>query len=532
MADNVRVAVVNESVHPVSNLLFGQFLERPSWHGETGPEAAMLPDSGSIDQRVEALLRKMDILLVRFPGGTDVDYLDWRDMVSSAHNVDERRPISRGHSGQAITNAFGYDEFFRLAADLNWQTILVINLRDGMLTSKTPDKAAEHAAALLAYCTGTQATVPESLSNWPALRATNGHPDPYQVDYVQIGNESWFWTQLMQDKHGEDWITEWADITETFIAALRRVQPDIKLIVDAHPLEVTAELERRQAGINLYALHRYYPMSIERLIDTNGEDVLIESVTPQQVWDTLVHSTETNEDGLAQWHDRAIDHSRRLDYKLAFTEWNLNAWWSLPRRDELWPGYGACGLGAAIMLNAMIREGDVFALATQSMLIGQSWGITGIRVDPTQEQAPFIMPTAEVVTLYNHHHGDRRLPVYYKAQPPLWQASIHFRADQLRKDAAVVDIVATRSRDNIFIHAINTDFQKPYKLTAQLKEFQTPPTRAIFHCLHFHTQAEQTATNVWANLRVEEASVDNTSVSVTLPPRSAGVIVVDLADER
>ena len=120
----------------------------------------------------------MDIPVVRFPGGTDVDYLDWQDMVTDARGKDTGRPNSRNN---AITNSFGYDEYFRLATDMKWQNILVVNLRDGLLTSNTTTEAASHAAALLAYCSGTAEQLPDALRRWPALRAANGHPAPYSV---------------------------------------------------------------------------------------------------------------------------------------------------------------------------------------------------------------------------------------------------------------------------------------------------------------------------------------------------------------
>ncbi len=83
-------------------------------------------------------------------------------------------------------------------------------------------------------------------------------------------------------------------------------------------------------------------------------------VTP----DVLVHSTETDASGLAQWQDKSIDQAQRLGYTLAMTEWNLNGWWRVGERRELWPGPGGCGLGAAVMIQAMLRRGDVIELAT------------------------------------------------------------------------------------------------------------------------------------------------------------------------
>jgi len=38
----------------------------------------------------------------------------------------------------------------------------------------------------LEYCTG------DNTTKWGALRAQHGHPEPFQINYVEIGNEDWF----------------------------------------------------------------------------------------------------------------------------------------------------------------------------------------------------------------------------------------------------------------------------------------------------------------------------------------------------
>ena len=73
MKSELRIRVTGHVLHPVSENLFGQFLEKPSWGNETGPEAALLPGAHRLDPRVETLLQAMEIPVVRFPGGTDVD---------------------------------------------------------------------------------------------------------------------------------------------------------------------------------------------------------------------------------------------------------------------------------------------------------------------------------------------------------------------------------------------------------------------------------------------------------------------------
>lgn len=529
---DLEICVTHEVLHPVNERLFGQFLEKPSWGGETGPEAALLPGTRQIDPRVEEMMRDMEIPIVRFPGGTDVDYLDWRDMVTDAQGPGSGRPnsISRRQKGgeSAITNAFGYDEYFQLAGRLGWETILVVNLRDGLLTDTSPEAAAEHAAALLAYCAGEADTVPEAFRPWPELRAANGHPAPYPVEYVQIGNEAW-WAEPMKKKHGDTWIQVWADTIERYIAALRSIAPDVKIIVDAYPLEISAELSRRKAGVDLYALHRYYPQGIKALFGPSGEPLPVEKATPNQIWDTLVHSAETDADGLAQRQDKAIDQARKLGFKLAMTEWNLNAWWSIKEGWELWPGPAGQGMGAAYMLQAMLRSGDVIELATQSMLVGKSWGIAGIKVAKDGVAPATFSPSAEATTLFRKHHGDRRLRVHYETAMAPWTPEVLFNKEyRVTEGALTVDVVATRDDRNLYLHILNTDYDHPRRLQVRFDGLPVTDGRATLHRLRFMTPDEQQKSGAWTLSETETIAVTPEGLSAELPSRSASIAVIPL----
>ncbi len=533
MPEDTKITITNEVTHPVSDMLFGQFLERPSWGKETGPEAAVLPGTHKLDPRVESLLRHMVIPIVRFPGGTDVDYTDWRNMVTDGLGDKMGRPDNRGVHGDVITNAFGYDEYFRLAEKQHWQTILVVNLRAGLLTDQAPTDAAAHAAALLAYCVGTKTTVPDAYRQWPMLRASNGHLAPYKVDYVQIGNESWFWQGEMKKKYGDAWVKIWADTIQEYMTDVRRIQPGIKVIADGHPLDVSAELHRRRAGVDLFAQHKYYPLGIDGLFTPDGTKLTEAAVTTEQVWNTLTHCTPTDADGLANFQDDSIEQAKRLGYRLAITEWNLNAWWSLPRRNELWPGSGACGLGAAVMLQAMVRQGGTLSLATQSMLLGKTWGITGIRVSTDPAQAPTLQPTAEATTLYHQYHGDRALLVRYDSAPICWQPVVKFNINYRAHDwpctkAAVVDILATRDRKHLYLHAINSDYTQSRRVIVNMNGFTRLPATSTLHRLCFHTPTEFATIKSWTTHEDERVHREKNDFIITLPPRSLTIGVFDL----
>ena len=72
--------------------------------------------------------------------------------------------------------AFGTDEFMDFIQQIGSQAYVSVNVGSG-----TPQEASEW----LEYMTAAQ---PTALAK---ERAANGHPDPYQVGFLGIGNESW-----------------------------------------------------------------------------------------------------------------------------------------------------------------------------------------------------------------------------------------------------------------------------------------------------------------------------------------------------
>ena len=223
----------------------------------------------------------MRIPVIRFPGGTDIDFLDWTDMIDGVPGRDDGRPTSVGHRGDKVTNRFGLDEYLRLRESLGSETILVVNFLDGLARRRPLDKAALHAAGLIAYANApVGATLPAGMPDWPALRAANGRREPYAVEYVQIGNE-WsmptFYepvrraTGLDTPAALADWYIE---CLRAYIAAIRAVDPDIQIIVD-NAMDLSIEetvladpFIRKE--VSWQALHAYAPGPMNR-VKRDGE---------------------------------------------------------------------------------------------------------------------------------------------------------------------------------------------------------------------------------------------------------------------
>ncbi len=515
--DVMRVDVSDRTIAEIRPELFGQFMERAAG-GETGPEAAV-DASGAIVKPVRDLLAGLLIPVVRFPGGTSVDYIDWRDLIENGHGEKTGRAVTlyRGNADTRLTNRFGYDEFFRLAGDMKWKTLLVLNFRSGLLETNLA-AAVERETDLLRYLTAPD-------GEWAKRRAANGHPQPYRPDYVQIGNETWFFAGEAKKRYGDGWEDAWVKVLRACIRDIRELAPKAQIVTDEYPLEVSARLTAEDGPL-LFTLHRYHPMGISRAFGADGRELAWTNVADEAIWDAVVHCTETDEQGQARWADKAIDQALALGHPMVMTEWNLNGWWdgSPPSR---YPGYGAGGVGAAVMLHAMLRHGNLFRLATQSMLVGRSWGITGIRVFPDSDREPVLFPSLRATDFYRRHHARFLLATTVSSGGNVFDLGLFTgKAGAPTGRAAAVDVVAMRDERSLRIFAINTarTREAPCRFVLPAKLSKQGEWRRV--SMQFALRGEEKD----ADLRVEETAttcpLSALDQPLLLPPRSITLLEV------
>ncbi|MFZ0419506.1 MAG: alpha-L-arabinofuranosidase C-terminal domain-containing protein [Candidatus Sulfotelmatobacter sp.] len=155
--------------------LFGQFAEHLG-HGIyegiwVGPDSP-IPNTRGIRNDVVAALKALKVPNVRWPGGCFADEYHWRNGIGPQRVV----TLNPNWGGVIEPNTFGTHEFMDFLGQIGADAYISINVGSG-----TPREAAEW----LEYMTAAQPTTLEKE------RAANGHPAPYKVAYLGIGNESW-----------------------------------------------------------------------------------------------------------------------------------------------------------------------------------------------------------------------------------------------------------------------------------------------------------------------------------------------------
>jgi len=194
-----------------SPFLLGQFvehLERCVYDG------IWTRDGKKIRPDTLDLIKQLHPPIIRYPGGNFASGYHWEDGIGPR----ESRPSRHDAAWQAEeSNQVGTDEFLAFCHEIGTEPLLVVN--DG---SGTP----EEAARWVEYCNGMVDTP------MGALRAKNGHPEPYHVRYWGVGNEVWGPWQI-----GTTTAEEYSRRAFRFIDAMKAVDPLIKIIaVGNNPL--------------------------------------------------------------------------------------------------------------------------------------------------------------------------------------------------------------------------------------------------------------------------------------------------------
>lgn len=139
------------------------------------------------------LLADMKPSFLRFPGGCVVEGASLENRIQWKNTIGDliSRPGRWNIWGYHTTEGLGHHEYLQLCEDLGVQPMYVVNVgmtcqfRNG--TTSGFDKTQEYLQEAL---DGIEYANGPITSKWGAMRAKNGHPAPFNIKYVEIGNEN------------------------------------------------------------------------------------------------------------------------------------------------------------------------------------------------------------------------------------------------------------------------------------------------------------------------------------------------------
>ncbi|HWI85658.1 MAG TPA: alpha-N-arabinofuranosidase, partial [Sphingomonas sp.] len=167
--------------------IFGQFAEHLGmgvYGGVWVGKDSKIPNVRGIRSDVVAALKAIRVPNVRWPGGCFADEYHWRWGIGPAGK--RRQTLNSSWGGVIEPNSFGTDEYFDFIHQIGAEAFVSVNVGAG-----SPEEAADW----LEYMTVDKPTTLQKE------RAANGHPAPYKVKFLGLGNENWGCGGAMSTEH-------------------------------------------------------------------------------------------------------------------------------------------------------------------------------------------------------------------------------------------------------------------------------------------------------------------------------------------
>lgn len=197
------------------------------------------------------MLADMNPSFMRFPGGCFVEgqqspdnAFRWKRTIGP---IEQREGHMNVNWGYRTSDGIGFHEYLQLAEDLGAKPLFVVNVgiwHGGCTPYDQIDEWIEECLDALEYANG------DITTKYGKMRADNGHPEPFNLEYIEIGNENYNFN--MQDN--SDQSDHYPERYIQFYNAIKAKYPNVKCIGNVeswatdypswrneHPVEIVDE---------------------------------------------------------------------------------------------------------------------------------------------------------------------------------------------------------------------------------------------------------------------------------------------------
>lgn len=303
--EKAKISINAENVISyIDKRLYGSFIEhlgRAVYEGIYQPGNPNSDEDGFRKDVIE-LVKKLNVPIVRYPGGNFVSGYNWEDGVGPK----EKRPVKLDLAWFTTeTNEFGMQEFQKWLDKVGSELMMAVNLG-----TRGPDEARN----LLEYANHKEGTY------WSDLRISHGRKEPYGVHTWCLGNEMdgpW----QMGGKTPE----EYGRVAAETAKLMKWTDPSVELVACGSSnsnmptfgkWELTV-LDKAYDYIDYVSLHEYYANYAD-----DPESFLAENIG----MDRFIKAVIAFCDAI-----KAIKHSDKT-INLSFDEWNV--WYHTKESDK------------------------------------------------------------------------------------------------------------------------------------------------------------------------------------------------------
>ncbi|HEU4870932.1 MAG TPA: alpha-L-arabinofuranosidase C-terminal domain-containing protein, partial [Pyrinomonadaceae bacterium] len=393
--DKIQLSIdITKPGPKIERNIFGQFAEHLGhgvYEGIWVGSDSKIPNTRGIRNDVVAALKALKVPNVRWPGGCFADEYHWRKGIGSRVVT-----LNPNWGGVLEPNTFGTHEFMDFIDQIGSQAYLSINVGSG-----TPQEAAEW----LEYLT---TPLPTTLQR---ERAANGHPAPYKIPMLGIGNESWDCGGNMTPEYYLRQLTIYSRFVRNFNPAQQGDQQMLKIAVgpgggEARWTEWTDTImkawEKRQWSWDIQglSLHNYTVINWENKFASVGFG--------EKEYSQILKETLKMED-LVTKHAAIMDkYDPKKKIALVVDEWG--SWYApLPRSN---PGFLVQqnsirdAILAALNLNIFARHADRVRGANIAQMINVLQAMI-----LTEKEKMVLTPTYHVFKMYLPFQDATLIPV-------------------------------------------------------------------------------------------------------------------------
>lgn len=389
-----------EPIGTISPEIYGHFIEHLGgviYDGVWVGEKSKIENVGGIRKSVIDALKAIKAPNVRWPGGCFADSYDWHDGIGSP----SERKARTNFWGGSDSNAFGTQEFMRFCGLTGAKPYLAANLRG--LTARDFNHWVE-------YCNS-----PAGSTEGAKQRAAQGHPEPYNVRYWGVGNESW-------GCGGNFTPEEYASEFRRFTAWVPQYGEKLSFVLSGpndHEVEWTRRLlhaiaDRRQIqSVGGLSVH-YYTWNLSAGKTTDWDLGKRDAVKFSDLeWYELMAQGSEMEPIIRDHWAVAAESDPRHHIKLIVDEWGA---WYAPG-TELGPKYTISqmptlrdALLSGLTLDIFHRHADKVAMANAAQLINCLHSLM-----LASEDKFVLTPTYHVFKMYMAHMGAQAIRTEFAA---------------------------------------------------------------------------------------------------------------------
>ncbi len=227
---------VNNTIMLNSKLLLGTtFDARSGMNGNSGYVGNFTP-AGTVVSDISTFFDNFPITTVRYPGQGIMIGFNWKKSIGLPASSRVQQNIL-GPLGPSQAVLFGFDEFIKWVNEkgVTGKDIqIMVPIYDLSTAGLKPiqmnqakDSIADYCADWVEYANApNDSTNPRGGKDWAAIRALNGHPEPYGIKIWNIGNEPWSSNEYNSTANG---CTDYLTIITPIIDSMLKVDSTIKI---------------------------------------------------------------------------------------------------------------------------------------------------------------------------------------------------------------------------------------------------------------------------------------------------------------